>query len=420
MADFPLPLTQLLGSWGAYSVYLMIGLGFGYVLESAGFGNSTRLAAQFYGRDLTVFKVMFTAIIVAMSLIFLTSAIGLFDYNLIWVPPTYLWPGIVGGLIMGVGFIIGGFCPGTSLVAMTTGKIDGIMFVLGVLTGIFLFGETVQYFDLFFDSSYLGRYTLPELFDARTGTVVIVIIVAALLLFYGAEQLERWVNQRFSTPPSSTQSSEDSIAQSLPLTIAGTTAMLALAISVFVLDQPSQQERWQKLAPTLQSKIDDREIYITPREVLATHYDHSLRVILYDIRDETQFNQFHIKNAKHLYLEHIREKSKALRLLPANTIIILVDNNEALATGAWKQFKAESVQNVYVLEGGIDGWLAVFSKQNQLIEQPNQMQPVLYRFESAIGEQHPAANPDPMLFPFNDTPKIKLELKRAPTSGGCA
>ena len=60
----------------------------------------------------------FTAIIVAMTLIFLTSSLGLLDYNLLWVPPTYLWPGIVGGLIMGVGFIIGGFCPGTSLVAM--------------------------------------------------------------------------------------------------------------------------------------------------------------------------------------------------------------------------------------------------------------------------------------------------------------
>ncbi len=96
-------------------------------LESAGFGNSKLLAAQFYFKDMRVFKVMFTAIIVAMTLIFLSSALGLLDYNLIWVPPTYLWPGIVGGLIMGVGFIIGGFCPGTSLVGLATGKLDAIV-----------------------------------------------------------------------------------------------------------------------------------------------------------------------------------------------------------------------------------------------------------------------------------------------------
>jgi uncharacterized membrane protein YedE/YeeE len=142
MATFPLPLAELLGHWGSYLVYLLVGLAFGATLETAGFGNSTKLAAQFYFRDMTVFKVMFTAIIVAAALIFLSSAVGLLDYKLVWVPPTYLWPGIVGGLIMGVGFIVGGFCPGTSLVAMATGKIDGIFFVAGVLFGIFIFGET--------------------------------------------------------------------------------------------------------------------------------------------------------------------------------------------------------------------------------------------------------------------------------------
>ncbi len=133
MTTFPLPLTELLGQYGSYFIYLLVGLAFGATLETAGFGNSKKLAAQFYFKDLTVFKVMFTAIIVAMVLIFLSSSLGLLDYNLLWVPPTYLWPGIVGGLIMGVGFIVGGFCPGTSLVAMATGKVDGVFFVLGVL-----------------------------------------------------------------------------------------------------------------------------------------------------------------------------------------------------------------------------------------------------------------------------------------------
>lgn len=109
MAIFPLPLTELIGTFGAFLVYLLIGFAFGYVLEVAGFGNSKKLAAQFYFKEMTVLKVMFTAIIVAMVLIFAASAVGLLDYNLIWVNPTYLWPGIVGGLIMGVGFIVGGF-----------------------------------------------------------------------------------------------------------------------------------------------------------------------------------------------------------------------------------------------------------------------------------------------------------------------
>lgn len=109
MAPFPINIIEQFGKFGAYAIFLLIGFLFGYVLEIAGFGVSNKLAAQFYFKELTVLKVMFTAIVVAMAGIFLTSALGLLDYNLVWVNPTYLWPGIVGGLIMGVGFIIGGF-----------------------------------------------------------------------------------------------------------------------------------------------------------------------------------------------------------------------------------------------------------------------------------------------------------------------
>ena len=133
MAPFPLDLTGLFGKPGTYVIFLLIGIAFGYVLEIAGFNNSTLLAGQFYFKDLRVLKVMFTGIVVAMLMIFGSAAIGLLDYNLIFVNPTYLWPGILGGLIMGVGFIVGGFCPGTSLVAAATLKIDGIIFVVGGL-----------------------------------------------------------------------------------------------------------------------------------------------------------------------------------------------------------------------------------------------------------------------------------------------
>ena len=91
---------------------------------------------------------------------------------------------------MGVGFIIGGFCPGTSLVSMMTGKIDAIFFVGGVLFGIFSFGETVEYFDNFFYSSYMGRFTLPELFGLDYGTVVLAVVAMALFMFWGAEKIE--------------------------------------------------------------------------------------------------------------------------------------------------------------------------------------------------------------------------------------
>ncbi|MCB0205835.1 MAG: YeeE/YedE family protein, partial [Anaerolineae bacterium] len=159
---FPLSLETLVSKPMMFLIFGLIGFAFGFVLESAGFGNSKKLAAQFYFKDMTVLKVMFGAIITAMVLLFITIGLGILDFSLVWVNPTYLASGIVGGLIMGVGFIIGGFCPGTSLVAMATRKIDGLFFVFGVLFGIFAFGETVEYFyDWWNNAGYMGRVTIP-------------------------------------------------------------------------------------------------------------------------------------------------------------------------------------------------------------------------------------------------------------------
>src|SRR3990172_6359512 len=150
------------GTIGYALTFGAIGFGFGAALEMAGFGDTRKLSAQFYLRDMTVLKVMFTGIVVAASLVFLSSAVGLLDLSRVWVNPTYLWPGIVGGLIMGVGFVIGGFCPGTSVVATSTLKVDGMFFLGGVLIGVWAFGETVASFEPFFLSSYMGRFTLPD------------------------------------------------------------------------------------------------------------------------------------------------------------------------------------------------------------------------------------------------------------------
>jgi len=409
MAEFPLPLADMFGHWGSYVVYLLIGIAFGACLEVAGFGNSMKLAAQFYFKDMTVFKVMFTAIIVAASLIFLASGLGMLDYNLIWVPPTYLWPGIIGGLIMGVGFIVGGFCPGTSLVAMATGKIDGIFFVLGVLFGIFMFGETVSNFAVFFESSYMGRFTLPELFDTSYGAVTFAIVVGAILLFWGAEKVEDAVNGR--SP------------QQLPRwRMPAAAALTAIAAIVLFVGQPQNQDRWEVIAEEKQAQLDQREVQIEPAELLSLIHDSRIKAIVIDVRDESSFNRFHIQSARHVPMDNLLEEAKALQFEPANTVFVVMSNDETVATEAWKKLKAESVQNLYILEGGANKWLDTFASERFLqarrILSPQNEQ-LAFSFEAATGSRHPAAEPNPYAIEIAFAPKVKLELKRAPTSGGC-
>jgi rhodanese-related sulfurtransferase len=409
MTAFPLPLVELLGQYGSYMIYLLVGLAFGATLESAGFGNSTKLAAQFYFKDMTVFKVMFTAIIVACVLIFLSSSIGLLDYNLIWVPPTYLWPGIAGGLIMGLGFVVGGFCPGTSLVAMATGKVDGVFFVLGALTGIFLFGETIDSYAVFFESSYMGRFTLPELFGVSYGVVVLAVVVMALLMFWGAEKIEAAVGGK--------------TAQKAPRwAVPAAAGLVALAALNLVLGQPDNNDRWKMIEAEQTVALDERTVQVSPAELLSVIEDSLIKAVLLDVRDERHYNQFHIHGARHLPPVAIVGTARELMFEPANTVFIVMGNDESAATEAWKMLKAESLPNVYILEGGINNWIQTYADEafttQRLVRNRDNDQPA-FLFDAALGSRHPAAEPNPEAFEIDFEAMIKLELKRAPTSGGC-
>ena len=335
MAPFPLYMEAAIGKLGAYLVFALIGFAFGFTLEIAGFGNSEKLAAQFYFKDLTVLKVMFTAIIVAMVGIFGASALGLLDINLIWVNPTYLWPGIVGGLIMGVGFIVGGFCPGTSLVAMATAKIDGLFFVLGAAFGILLFGETVDSFAIFWNSSYMGRFTLDEWLGVPTGWVVLGVVLMALFMFWGGEQLERIFGGK--DPKSAPRGR-----------YIGAGALVAVALVVLILGQPDTDDRWARIAPEREVQLAERQVQLQPGEVLDIMHDHQLKTVLIDVRDEADYNLFHLANARHVPMQDIQAIVEELHLEPANTVVLLMSNDETLATQAWKiSRRRERPQRLY-------------------------------------------------------------------------
>ena len=151
---------------------------------------------------------------------------------------------------MGVGFIVGGFCPGTSLVAMATGKVDGVFFVLGVLTGIFLFGETVSNFAVFFESSYMGRFTLPELFGWSYGVVV--------LLSWS------W-HCSCSGARKSRSAMGGETAQKAPRwAVPAAAGLVALAALTMVIGQPDNADRWKMIEAEQIALLDEREVQISP------------------------------------------------------------------------------------------------------------------------------------------------------------
>jgi hypothetical protein len=175
-------------------IAFIIGIGFGFALERGGFGSARILAAQFYFSNMRVLKVMFTAIVTAMLGVYYLSVIGFLDLSLIYISETYILPQVIGGLILGIGFVIGGYCPGTSVVSFATGKLDGLVYILGVMFGIFVFGEIFPFITDFYYSTNMGSVTLPEFFHLSYGMVVFLVVIMAVGAFAAAE----WSEKKFA------------------------------------------------------------------------------------------------------------------------------------------------------------------------------------------------------------------------------
>jgi uncharacterized membrane protein YedE/YeeE len=173
-------------------VAVLLGVAFGFVLERSGFGRAPKLVAQFYLTDMTVFRVMFTAVVVAALGSSLLSAVGLLDLKAVTINyPSFLWPMVVGGLLVGAGFVTSGYCPGTGVVAAASGKLDGLVTILGVVIGGVLFAESGAGASSFFESGKLGGSFLYKLLGLPPLALALLIAVVAVGCFVVAGKIER-------------------------------------------------------------------------------------------------------------------------------------------------------------------------------------------------------------------------------------
>ena len=201
---FPLYMKDAFGYPAAMAIAVLIGFLFGFVLERAGFGRARNLAAQFYGTDMRVLKVMFSAIVTATVGLGLLGALGAVDLAAISVPETFLWPQVVGGFVLGMGFILSGYCPGTAVVATASGNMDGVFALLGVALGSIGFGFAYPWLEGFYLSSAMGSVTLHELLGVPWAVVAFGVALMAVGAFWFAEWVERALaRRRGGTPPAS-------------------------------------------------------------------------------------------------------------------------------------------------------------------------------------------------------------------------
>lgn len=331
-----------------YLLALLIGIGFGYVLEQAGFSSTRKLAGVFYGYDFVVLRVFFTAAVTAIIGVTLLNRFGMLDLSAIYIHPTYLWPAIVGGIIMGLGFIMGGFCPGTSVTGVAIGKLDAMVFVAGLFVGAFIFIEGYPLYEDFYSSSYLGDLLVFDSLGMSRGLFIFLLISVALAAFIATYLIEQKVNHtpvRFSIQ----------LIKDKPYHSAAVAATFIIGfVMLFVHDLKTSLYRD---AETINIAQVDAQ-YMDTRELAFRILDKDESIQLIDLRTPKEYSVNGLPQSINIPYEDLTNNTwKELFDNPATNKIIIADT-EIREMQALQILQSLGYENFAILKGGFNTFVS--------------------------------------------------------------
>lgn len=339
-----------------FVIALILGFFFGYILEQAGFSTSKKLAGLFYGYDFVVLRVFFTAGITAMIGVAAFGYLGWLDLSLIYVNPTFLWSAIVGGLIMGAGFIIGGFCPGTSVAAAAIGKIDAMIFILGSFIGIFLFGEFYQSLKSLYLGSNWGDIRIDEIMGIPSGAFIFMMVVVALAAFFFTARIENRVNG--IKPDKSLPFFKQSHNKFLPY--AGIFVLAGLVLLVL-------PDRQTSLKNSLESKAqvtDLAKISMSPLELAQRIINEDPKLEIIDLRSVKANSPKSLPGSKFVKFDDLFSKDVTKLIQSSYKTIVFIDDDGKMASKAVLYANSIGNERAKALRGGLYAFEKTFAPQN--------------------------------------------------------
>ena len=385
-----------LDSPAAFIASLLIGLAFGVALERAGFGSSRRLAGIFYFRDMAVLKVMFTAVIVAMLGVSYAKAFGWVTLDNVYFLHTLYAAQILGGLIFGIGFVMGGWCPGTAAVGVASGKIDALVFLAGAVGGSILYNEFYPAIAPLTAHDRGVVFGFESLGVSEAGFAFVFTLIA-VGCFWGAEAIEKkcngvdgYWNSRFLKVFSA-------------VLVVAAFGLFAAQPRVAVAPTTATQE--QTLLTGTQEGADHIEVQELADRLLGG--DASL--LLVDIRTPEEFSGFHIRTAV-----NIQAADLPIALAPHKNkgLIVLYSNGMTHPAQARDSLARLGFSNVYQLTDGLQGFLDTCLKPVSLrVEPVAPVQATKIRAWRAFFLSGPVAAPVPAATPSRVSEPLPAEVE---------
>jgi uncharacterized membrane protein YedE/YeeE len=321
------------------NLYLAMGIGFllGFTLQRLGFTRSTKIGRMFYFRDTDVLVAMFAAVVTATLGLSGMALLELMDTSRFYFLPTYLAPMAVGGLIFGAGVVIGGYCPGTGAAALVAGKIDALVYTLGLFAGTLVFGgDLFPVWGEFYRSDYRGVFRLDELFGVSLGVVILGVTVLCIAGIYGARRLQTrlWGEKTLSA----ISSVEKKPAAILALVVALVVAFFPTQ-SFFAVEQTAgAMGGWDRGLPDPKQRV-----YLGPLETGRLLYNYADRSQSLDLRDAQRFAESHLPGALNVTIDQVY----AMRF-PAGTVALLYGGDPEYSRKALKTLWQERGVRAYV------------------------------------------------------------------------
>jgi rhodanese-related sulfurtransferase len=322
----------------------VIGIGFGFFLERAGFGSGNKLAKQFYFKDMSVLKVMFSAIITAMVGVYWLSRIGLMDLSLVYLTPTNLWSNIAGGLVLGVGFVIGGYCPGTSIVAAATGRVDAMIYMLGMFAGMVMVGFAMPAMSGFMSAGAFGQLTLASALNIPYGVLVALVGFIAAGAFLASE----WAEVK--------SGGKERESQAL-LYMRGLTSsrrfvggIVVLGVAAALAGNPYRGSSVRVSTQDLTQLVARDADHVTVDELADKLIQGGNELRILDLRAKDDFAKYHIPSAESVPVDSLA----SLSLRPDEPVLLYSGSDEHAAQ-AWVLLKSRGLK-AYELRGGLPEW----------------------------------------------------------------
>lgn len=391
---------EIIGSSLNLIIALLIGIAFGYILEQAGFSSSRRLAGLFYGYDFVVLRVFFTAAITAMVGLVTFSFLGWINLELIYINPTFLASAIIGGIIMGAGFIVGGFCPGTSVCAAAIGKVDAMIFLAGIFTGIFIFGEAFPMFQGLYNASNLGDILVYESLGISRGLFALGLTIFAVIAFILTSKLEKKINGE-------TAVDNPILRMRYSLTV-GIAVIIGFAL-IFMPDKSSRalssvENHWQQNGSQIE-QIDIDALAMKMFDDMA-----SLQII--DVRSASDFEQAHIPFAVNVpYEKLISAQWRKFLSSGEKTNIFYGADSETALKAALLSIELGDNRNAEILKGGFETFNTGLMTFTECCASPDLSSEVIkFRSNARLKLEELAAKASNQPAPVKEVRKVK---------GGC-